>query len=212
MALIIDTETNGLPDTAGLRWGEYPVYNDLPKYKTARIVQFTFMLCGSQFEEKELHDYIVKRQDFTIDNQQFHGITNEISDQDGKPFTEVADIFAKYLSRVSHIVAHNIAFDINVIKAELYRHNLHHIIEELDKKSLLCTMKHTKPILKIINQYGNFKNPSLAELYQHNFHNPIENAHNSKYDVINLHKIVKHMHDNKTLNYKRKLTYTEHVC
>lgn len=212
MALIIDTETNGLPDTSGLQWGEYPVYNDLSKYNTARIVQFTFMLCGAQFEEKELHDYIIKRDDFSIENHQFHGITNEISDNEGIPFTAAADIFSKYLPRVSHIVAHNIAFDANVIKAELHRHKLHHIIEEFDKKKLLCTMKHTKPILRIINQYGNFKNPSLAELYQYNFLKPIENAHNAKYDVINLHKVVKHMYDKNTLNYRHKLVYTEHIC
>jgi DNA polymerase-3 subunit alpha len=212
MALIIDTETNGLPDCTGLRWGEYPVYNDLSKYNAARIVQFTFMVCGTHFEEKELHDYIIRRDGFSIENQQFHGITNEISDNNGISFVEAANIFSTNLSKVSHIVAHNIAFDINVIKSELYRHNLHHIIEEMDKKKLLCTMKHTKPILRIINQYGNFKNPSLAELYQYNFLSPIENAHNSKYDVINLHKIVKNMYDKKILNYRHRLVYTEHIC
>ena len=212
MALIIDTETNGLPDITGLRWGEYPVYNDINKYKTARIVQFTFMVCGTCFEEKELHDYVIKRDGFNIENSQFHGITDDISDTDGRPFPEIAKIFSQNLSKVSHIVAHNIAFDINVIKAELFRYELHDIIEELNKKQLLCTMKHTKPILKIINQYGRYKNPSLAELYEYNFMQPIENAHNSKYDVINLHKVVKHMYDRRTLNYRKRLIYTEHIC
>ena len=72
----------------------------------------------------------------------------------------------------------------------------------LDKKTLLCTMKHMKPILKIINQYGNYKNPSLNEIYKFNFNKDVENAHNSLYDVSNLHKVVRHMYENNTLNYK----------
>lgn len=201
MALIIDTETNGLPDMSGLRWGEYPTYTDLTKYDTSRIVQFTFMLCDENFRDKELQDYVIKRDNFSIENVQFHGITDEISDRDGMSFTDVANVFAKYLQNVTHIIAHNIGFDINVIKAELYRYNLHDIIAELDKKTLLCTMKHTKPILQIMNKYGRFKNPSLNELYKFNFGEDLQNAHNSKYDVINLHKILKHMHDYNTLNY-----------
>ena len=32
MALFLDTETTGLPDTHNLRWGEYPYYKKLDKY------------------------------------------------------------------------------------------------------------------------------------------------------------------------------------
>jgi DNA polymerase III epsilon subunit-like protein len=58
-----------------------------------------------------------------------------------------------------------------------------------------------KPILKIINQYGNYKNPSLNEIYKYNFKTDVENAHNSLYDVYNLHKVVEHMYKNNTLKY-----------
>lgn len=208
MALIIDAETNGIPDIKGLRWGEYPYYKDLEKYNTARIVQFSMMLCDENFNIIELKDFIVKRKDFSIDNSEFHGITNEISDKDGIDFKEVIKHFSKYLDQVSHIIAHNIQFDINVIKAECYRHNMRKTIVKLNTKQLICTMRHTRPILKIINQYGKYKHPSLAELYTFNFNEPLENAHNSKYDVINLHKIVKHMHDNNTFNYDKEIIYT----
>ena len=33
MALFLDIETNGFPDTKGLPYGEYPLYNILDKYK-----------------------------------------------------------------------------------------------------------------------------------------------------------------------------------
>jgi len=205
MALFIDTETSGLPDTQNLRWGVYPNYKNLDKYSNARIVQFSMLITDKQFEFEDVKDYIIKREGFDITNEKFHGITNDISDKSGITFDTVAiEIFYEQLIKVSHIIAHNVAFDIGVIKSELYRRNLQYIIDEIDKKTLLCTMKHMKPILKIINQYGNYKNPSLNEIYKYNFNKDVENAHNSLYDVYNLHTVVKHMYKNKTLNYEIK--------
>ena len=203
MAMFIDTETSGLPNTHNLRWGVYPDYRNLDKYANARIVQFSMLITDTQFKYEDVKDYIIKREGFEITNGEFHGITNEISDNIGVNFNVVAiEVFYELLKKVTHIVAHNVAFDIGVIKSELHRRNLHYIIDELDKKILLCTMKHMKPILKIINPYGNYKNPSLNEIYKYNFNTDVENAHNSLYDVYNLHKVVEHMYKNKTLNYK----------
>jgi len=202
MALFLDTETTGLPDTHNLRWGVYPYYKKLDKYSNARIVQFSMLITDNKFKFIDVKDYIIKREGFDITNKEFHGITNDISDNNGVSFDTVAvEIFYENLKNVSHIIAHNVAFDIGVIKSELYRRNLQYIIDEIDKKTLLCTMKHMKPILKIINQYGNYKNPSLNEIYKFNFNKDVENAHNSLYDVYNLHKVVEHMYKNKTLNY-----------
>jgi DNA polymerase III epsilon subunit-like protein len=202
MALFIDTETSGLPDTRNLRWGVYPDYKDLEKYDGARIVQFSILITDTKFKYEDVKDYIIKREDFEIMNGNFHGITNEISDTVGVDFNTVAvDIFYELLKKTTHIVAHNVGFDVGVIKSELHRRNLQYIIDELDKKTLLCTMKHMKPILKIINQYGNYKNPSLNEIYKYNFKTDVENAHNSLYDVYNLHKVVEHMYKNNTLKY-----------
>jgi DNA polymerase III subunit alpha len=202
MALIIDTETSGLPDTRNLRWGVYPDYRDLEKYDGARIVQFSILITDTKFKYEDVKDYIIKREGFEITNENFHGISNEISDTVGVDFNTVAvDIFYELLKKTTHIVAHNVGFDVGVIKSELHRRNLQYIIDELDKKTLLCTMKHMKPILKIINQYGNYKNPSLNEIYKYNFKTDVENAHNSLYDVYNLHKVVEHMYKNNTLKY-----------
>jgi DNA polymerase III epsilon subunit-like protein len=205
MALFLDTETTGLPDTHNLRWGVYPYYKNLDKYSNARIVQFSMLITDKQFKFEDVKDYIIKREGFDITNEEFHGITNDISDNTGVSFDTVAvELFYEQLKKVSHIIAHNVAFDVGVIKSELYRRNLHYIIDELDKKTLLCTMKHMKPILKIINQYGNYKNPSLNEIYKFNFNKDVENAHNSLYAVSNLHKVVRHMYENNTLNYEIK--------
>ena len=75
------------------------------------------------------------------------------------------------------------------------------IIEEINKKKLLCTMRHTKNIIKIINKFGKYKYPSLKELYRYCFNKEIENAHNSKYDVINLYDSIKKLYDDGILYY-----------
>jgi DNA polymerase III epsilon subunit-like protein len=202
MALFIDTETNGLPNAKNLnlKWGDYPFYKLLDRYNSARIVQLSYMITDNQFKQLELIDHIIKRDNYDINNSVFHGITNDISDN-GIEFDYAFEEFYNSLTKVTHIIAHNIAFDINVIKSELYRRNKIYIINEIDKKILLCTMKHTKGILKIINQYGRYKNPSLNEIYRFAFNKDMDNAHNSKYDVINMHAVIKKMYDDNILNY-----------
>ena len=88
-----------------------------------------------------MHDYIIYADDFTINNSDFHNITDEISKNDGYKFDTIADIFYKELKNCEMIIAHNIGFDINVIKSELYRRKLYHIIIELEKKQLVCSIK-----------------------------------------------------------------------
>lgn len=201
MALFIDTETNGLPDMKDMVWGKYPNYYEINKYNTARIVQLSFIETDRVFNNIDLQDYIIKREGFNINNSEFHCITDEISDKDGVCFNNAFDAFYESLKKTSHIVAHNIEFDISVIKSELYRRGLYHIILEIDKKKLLCTMRHTKNIIKILNKFGKNKYPSLKELYRFCFDKEIDNAHNSKYDVINLYNSIKYLYDNKTLYY-----------
>ena len=45
--------------------------------------------------------------------------------------------------------------------------------------------------MKAKNKYNRIKDPSLKELYKFAFNKELENAHNSKYDVINLHAAIK---------------------
>jgi len=189
MYLVIDVETTGLP----LRSRSFPNYQESEKYDSARIVQFTSLLCDKEYNEIELLDHVIKLDsNIHISNSQFHGITDEISQSTGVEFHIVANEFQEQLLQCSQIIAHNIDFDINVIKSELYRMNRLDIIDLINQKTLLCTMHHTKHMVNKQGQYG-IKYPTLAELYEYTFNEPLENAHNSKYDVLNLYKIVKHL-------------------
>lgn len=211
MALIIDVETTGLPQRGNLRFGELPPYQDILSYDCARVVQLTMMLCNEQIKEIELNDFIVKKNGFTIENSSFHGITNEISETYGISFLTIAEVFLKKLKQVSYVIAHNANFDISILKSELYRMGLYSIIDELNKKQILCTMKETMMIVKSRFKNGGIKYPSLAELYMFVFNKNIENAHNSKYDVINLYNIVKNMYDSKQINFKNDIVYEPEI-
>lgn len=212
MALIIDVETTGLPKKQkNSLFGQLPAYENLEAFDSARVVQVSIMLCNEFFEEMEFIDFIVKTDGYSINNSQFHGITDEISATEGIPFIQIAEVLLNMLKKVSHIVAHNAIFDISILKSELFRLGLYSIIDELETKQILCTMKHTKHIVKALNKIGNIKYPSLAELYYFVFNEKIENAHNSKYDVINLHNIVKNMYDSKQLNFYENMILNIHI-
>jgi len=200
MSLIIDVETTGLPIRNGLPYGVNPPYEKLNLYDNARIVQISMMLCNENFEQIELKDFIIKADNFSINNSSFHGITNEISESYGVVFSEVIDVIKLYLPKISRVVAHNLNFDISILYSELYRLNMHSIIYDLKSKEMICTMKSTKNIVKATNNYG-IKDPSLKELYYFVFNKDIENAHNSKYDVINLHLSIKKLYDNNKFSF-----------
>jgi inhibitor of KinA sporulation pathway (predicted exonuclease) len=88
----------------------------------------------------------------------------------------------------------------NVLLSELHRNNLTQYIDELKKKTVICTMKLTKMIVKIPNKYGDgIKDPSLIELYKAVMGKEMENHHNAIYDVSNLQEIVKKLYDTNKL-------------
>ena len=194
MALIFDTETNGLPICK--RYSEFPCYTDLSKYESARLVQISYIITNNSFNNLEESDDIIKADGFKIENTQFHGITDAISYNKGIPFVDFAEKFNNTLDFVDTIIAHNLNFDINVLRAELYRYNLLDIIIKLDSKKMICTMQYTKYIVCSKFKSGTgIKDPSLKELYQYFVKKEITNQHNSKYDTFNLWTIVKIMYD-----------------
>lgn len=194
MYLFIDVETTGLPKS------RYLDYTYLDNFENSRMVQFTMLLCDEHFDMIECKDYIIKLDGLTIPNSELHGITEEISATQGIPFEEVANEFKDILDKTTYIIAHNISFDMSIIKSELYRRGNNDMIILLNSKKTLCTMIHTKKMVNIKSEYG-LKYPSLPELYKYLFQEDMKHHHNSKYDVLNLHKIVKHLYDNKKIRF-----------
>lgn len=197
MSLILfDLETTGLPSRAGLQFGQYHPYSDTSKYNDARIVQISYMVCDENLNTVSMHDSVINSRGlFTITNSHIHGITNETSMLTGEDFDDVLSRFEVALKGAQMIVAHNADFDMNVLKSELYRRGKDMLLVELCSKTVICTMKSCKAVVNALNVYNRQKYPTLKELYEFAVEKTMLKAHDSKYDVINMHEAVKALFD-----------------
>lgn len=186
MYMIFDLETTGLPPMP------FPNYKDFRKYDSSRIVQMSYMICNKSFKEVKLVDHIIKY-DGSITNSHIHGITDEINKKNGVDFVKtIIDEFAIDLKEVNVIIAHNISFDSNVFRSELVRYDLKDVLKEFNEKKHFCTMRTMTDYVNERMTFSFWKFPKMSELYECLYNHDMKNAHNSKYDVINLHKIVQH--------------------
>ena len=184
--MIIDVETNGFPEK--LDFYTYHNYTMTEKYNNSRIIQISWGLYDKAGTLIKIVDYYVKPNGFTITNSEYHGITNEIVNEQG---IDIKVIFRKLftdLKKTSTVVGHNLMFDEHIILSELYRNKFVQTIEEFKKKQRHCTGIGTIDLLNIKLEKGANKMPSLDELYFWCFKEHTENAHNAKYDVLNTAK------------------------
>lgn len=183
--IILDTETTGLLPFKNP--GEYYNYMNLDKNKECRLIQICWIIVD-EMEDKiiKTRDFIVKPNNFKIMNSDIHGITDKIA-ENGISIDKVFDIFHNDIKskNIKNIICHNINFDINVIKGELFRKNRLDTIKILDKINKICTLK--KSINIKIN--GFFKPRKLIELYRFYFNEDFD-QHNARNDVMALYRII----------------------
>ena len=200
LLIFIDVETIGLPIVK--EFNNYYHYTDSKKYDSARIVQISWSIYDRSGNELVFRDYVIKPDNFKIPKSStcIHGIPHAYAKKYGHNLDKILALLGNDISNVKFIVAHNLNFDKNIIYSELYRHNRQNIIQKLEGMVHICTAQTTKDLLKLrimINfRYIN-KMPTLAELYTWCFGKPIENAHDSKYDVINLVSIFFYLQNEK---------------
>jgi len=170
--LVFDTETSGLPIKGAKVSSETWPY----------IVQFSFVFIDTDTGNHEAHDYIIKGP-FTIDEDavKIHGITKRRSDECGFDFRDVFEIFKLYLDRSEFIVAHNIDFDLNMLRVECLRRGVE--FEDSKLPVTYCTMKKNVDRCGLLNERGYAKYPKLSELYDHFFHREVKSLHNSLVDT-----------------------------
>ena len=182
--LVYDLETNGLPDTPS--FGNYYSPEMLDKYRTSRIVQWSWSLHEPDGTTIVEEDHIVKPNlaEYRILNTQFHGITEDIARVRGKSFEEILEKWKEHISQVTTIVGHNINFDKHVLLSELHRRNFPEVSQMMLSKEWICTMERAKTLcgLKARNK---LKPPQLRELmHALGIKEEIGRAfHNSKHDV-----------------------------
>lgn len=179
--VILDLDTNGLPQQTK---GKYSEFTDLISYDTSRIVQLSYALCNTTtFEKLEGGTFIIKSDGFTIDNQQFHGISLPRSLKEGVPFKEAASVVMSAIDKADYIISHNAYFDMNIFKSELFRYGLFEMLKSIGNRKELCSMLMTTPLLGLLDKNGNPKHPSLKELVKFALNEDLPSPHNASIDV-----------------------------
>jgi DNA polymerase III epsilon subunit-like protein len=205
--LVFDTETTGLPKKRSGKEVTFTNEADWPY-----IVQFSYIVFNTKslVLEKMVDEiiHVPKHVHFTPESVALHGITREKSNEFGQNIQNVLLGFNVACEQVDIIVAHNIAFDINMIKAEYYRLlkmstfdepmdlngtirqriGLTHFANMTMSKTFSCTMLENTSLCDIRRtRYDNTeykKYPTLTELHTKLFNVAPRRLHNSLHDVI----------------------------
>ena len=166
MNIFIDTETCGL-------FAKGAIYKNLEEFDKARLVSICWIVAqGDSIIEQ--YYYVVKPDNFTVPEEStaIHGISHAYAEEHGIDIKEVLQMLCKSISKCANIIAHNIKFDISIIKSELYRYNFKDTINDIIKnKHLICTMMKGRQFMKVR------KYPKLAELYKFLYNEDLTNAH-----------------------------------
>ena len=114
-----------------------------------------------------------------------HGLSYEFLIENGveihEIFSHLNGIFESY--NITQIIAHNVDFDINILKSELYRYNYNITLGQIRAIPLYCTMKKAQKKMNV------GKWPKLAEAYTHFYGDNITNAHDAEFDTLHCYKI-----------------------
>jgi DNA polymerase-3 subunit epsilon len=191
MYLFVDTETTCLPDD----------YNSLSSYRDVRLVQIAWIIYDSSGRKLSKRDFIVKPDGFEIpeSSTKIHNISNSFAVSCGKSLTKVLSEFNNALRSCTHLVAHNLTFDYNVLISEFNRVHVSTTIQNLIK---ICTKESTTDYCGIITSRG-YKWPSLSELYKKIFNEEIVEAHNAVVDIESTAKCFWYLKNHKLIHFDK---------
>jgi len=186
ISIIFDTETTGLPRDKNM-----PAV--LAKDNWPDLVSLSWRTYKNGILVKS-HSYLVQPDGWTIPEEatKIHGISQEKA-ATGFPLKEVLYIFCKDLHKATNTIAHNLAFDKQVILNAL-RWRLGERRVKWSPLADICTGILSTNELKLMfagRTYGSYKMPSLRELYMATFNEEDPpGAHDSSRDVQVLEKII----------------------
>jgi DNA polymerase III epsilon subunit-like protein len=178
--LVFDTETTGLP------------YHDI-----FRMVSIAWMICT---RSEVLHSFytLVKPDGFEIplSSTYIHGISTKEALQDGVDIQKVLERLISDVKEygVTHMVAHNITFDMGVLSEEFSHANIFQMFQEIAILPRICTYQRAKQTLVDRPSY------KLVDIYRlsisdTNTDGITANAHNAKYDVEMCYAVLQFLFD-----------------
>lgn len=113
------------------------------------------------------------------DVEEITGLSFDYLHAHGRPLKEAIDLFISCIEEGRVLVGHGARYDVRMMRAELARAGLP---SYEDKLLMLCTMMKTVGILRLRQENGSMKTPTLAEAMAH-FKLPQTEAHTSRGDV-----------------------------
>lgn len=159
-ALIIDTETTGLPPE------ETAVAEPLLESGDAKaiVVELSWMLTDSSYQ-CIAESVEILRQDIEVPQEAFaiHGIDCHRMQAEGRAPADVYKEFLHAASTAARIVAHNVDFHLQVLRSDMLRHGLDPSL--LDGIPTYCTMTHGIEVARLADERGRWKLPRLRELF-----------------------------------------------
>lgn len=174
MYFFFDTETNGLPKN----WGASA--EDVDNWP--RVTQLCFAVFDKDGQLKHSFNSYIIPDGWTIPNEKFfidNGMTDERCREQGIPIADAMEQFIAHRLENDHTIAHNIAFDGKIMRAEMFRLNRK---EEFTAKKT-CTMKASTNYCALTGPRG-YKWPKLEELHMKLFGCKFEGAHDAMNDVM----------------------------
>lgn len=181
---VFDTETSGLPYKA--RGKQYD-YENLEHFDTSRLISISWLLLDNENKIVNKSTYFIKPDGFEVSPQsiKIHGLSKEFLLDNGITIHEMLlnlnGLFEKF--NIELIIAHNVIFDINILKSELYRYDYNITLEKVKSIQTFCTMFKAQPIMKMR------KWPKLSEAYRFFYNEDITNAHDAEFDTLYCYKV-----------------------
>jgi len=192
--LYFDTETNGLPKVRG--------GSDTDIHNHPIIVQIAWQIWDDSQCVKRRSILVKPPPDivWNMVSAGIHKIYKSFALQNGIPVEEMLSEFQTDASSCQVLVAHNMAFDLPILKCSYLRVNPATDFDWLPALKV-CTMKETTALCRLpfINspypaRPGNYKQPRLAELHTYLFGNEGNyTAHNASDDVESLVKCAQEL-------------------
>jgi len=184
--IVFDTETSGLPKSKLISPNTIHLW--------PFIVQFSYIIFDTDTNTiLKSYDAIVKVKPYNViseDSIKFHGITQEISESKGINIDKVLVEFISDVANVDMMVAHNVEFDLNMIRVELLRLEQGSALSNArfeEQTNLYCTMRESVDLCKIEKENSRgkyYKFPTLSELHKHLFDVEPKHLHNSFHDIL----------------------------
>ena len=176
MKIILDLETTGIPLEKS-RFKFYPP-NDIDKYNSSRIVEIGYIICDDKNQKIAEKDFIIKPDNFIIQNEHIHHISQELAELKGQNIKDVFTQLYEDIKNCNILISHNINFDYNVLFSECIRYNNQELILKLNNIEKYCTMLEGQKKLNL------YKWPKLILLVDYFFpdekwdqkHNALDDA------------------------------------